>query len=266
MVSPAKASKARPAYAITSVDHALRLAAQLQLEGRLTVSEAAARLEVAPSTAHRLLSMLVYRDFATKEGREYRVGPVLSLASQSHSTTARLREAALPAMRHVVGLFDETATLMIRSGPTSRFIAEVESTQSLRVGNRTGMVFPAYRTSGGLALLAELEDGEIAALYDPARLEPQDEVPDMDAVLKHVRAAREQGFALNQGLSERGVLGIGHTVRAPDGEPLAAIGLAMPSARFEPALLRPIVAALRHAVREVERALADAGATAGSSA
>ncbi|WP_213016961.1 helix-turn-helix domain-containing protein [Rhodococcus sp. 3A] len=52
-----------PAYAISSVDHALRLAAMLHLKGELTVAEAADRLGVARSRAHRLLQMLVYRDF-----------------------------------------------------------------------------------------------------------------------------------------------------------------------------------------------------------
>lgn len=56
MGSSAKSTKERPAYAITSVDHALRLAALLQLEGATTVTDAAARLGVAPSTAHRLLA------------------------------------------------------------------------------------------------------------------------------------------------------------------------------------------------------------------
>lgn len=264
MVTPARDSKTRPAYAITSVDHALRLAAHLQLEGRLTVTEAAARLDVAASTAHRLLSMLVYRDFAVKDGREYRVGPILAVAAHSHSTTATLRQAALPAMRDLVSVFDETATLMIRSGRTIRFIAEVESTQTLRVGNRTGMVFPAYRTSGGLALLAELSDDEIRELYDPDRLGEDDEVPTIEPVLRHVRSARDQGFAFNQGLAERGVLGIGHAIRDPDGVALASLALALPVARFEAALLRPMVGGLRRAVRQVESALVDAAVAPGA--
>ena len=44
------------------------------------MSEAAERLGVARSTAHRLLSMLLYRDFAVQdEDRRYDAGPVLSL-------------------------------------------------------------------------------------------------------------------------------------------------------------------------------------------
>jgi DNA-binding IclR family transcriptional regulator len=54
-----KELKKPPPYTITSVDNALRIAAMLQLEGSLTLSEVAERLGVARSTAHRLLAMLV---------------------------------------------------------------------------------------------------------------------------------------------------------------------------------------------------------------
>ena len=93
----AQEMKTRPSYAISSVDHALHIATMLQLEGRLTVSEAAQRLGIARSTAHRLLTMLVYRDFAVQdESRVYHAGPVLELAAHSPSEASRLRTIALP--------------------------------------------------------------------------------------------------------------------------------------------------------------------------
>jgi hypothetical protein len=87
-----KPLKTPPSYAIASVDHALRAAAMLQLEDGLTVSQVAERLGVARSTAHRLLAMLVYRDFAVQDDdRVYRAGPVLELAAHSQSRTSMLR-------------------------------------------------------------------------------------------------------------------------------------------------------------------------------
>jgi DNA-binding MarR family transcriptional regulator len=62
-----RAMKNKPAYGIDSVDHALHLATVLQQEGPLRVTDAAQRLGVAPSAAHRLLAMLVYRDFAEQD-------------------------------------------------------------------------------------------------------------------------------------------------------------------------------------------------------
>ncbi|RBY83823.1 hypothetical protein DQ238_01820 [Geodermatophilus sp. TF02-6] len=96
-------------YAIRSVDSALRLAAALQVEGPLSVSEAADRLGVARSTAHWLLAMLVYRDFAEQlPDRRYAAGPVLR-SEFPQAPVTRLREVALPHLRRVVDAVGETA-------------------------------------------------------------------------------------------------------------------------------------------------------------
>ncbi|MBF8187168.1 helix-turn-helix domain-containing protein [Nonomuraea sp. K274] len=48
-------------YPIESVDNALRLIHLLRARGEVGVTAAAKALGVAPSTAHRLLAMLVFR-------------------------------------------------------------------------------------------------------------------------------------------------------------------------------------------------------------
>lgn len=71
--------KNRPAYAIESVDNALRVLQLLRDSGQVRVCDVAAEIGTARSTAHRLLAMLVYRDFAVQaEDRSYRPGPALS--------------------------------------------------------------------------------------------------------------------------------------------------------------------------------------------
>ena len=51
---------------LRSVDSALLLVTVLQQEGPMRVTDAAGRLGVSVSTAHRLLSALVHRDFAVQ--------------------------------------------------------------------------------------------------------------------------------------------------------------------------------------------------------
>lgn len=254
MVRQATSSKERPSYAISSVDHALRLAALLQLEGTTTVSHAAAHLGVAPSTAHRLLAMLVYRDFATRDGRSYRVGPVLAQVDQPPGTTGHLRDAALGPMTRLMNATGETVTMMILTQRHIRFVAEVECAHHLRVGHRTGMVFPAHRTSGGLAMLAEWDDDAIRKLY--AQAPEGEEPPDFHMLFARLESVRQQGFAMNNGLSERGVLALGHTIRGSEGVAVASLSIAMPASRFEPTAVRGLVSSLRRATREVEGALA----------
>lgn len=249
--------KKRPSYAIGSVDHALRIATMLQLEGELTVTEVAERLEVARSTAHRLLAMLVYRDFAVQtESRTYRAGPVLELAAHSQSDTSRLRLTALPHVQGLVDALGESANLIIRTGDTARFIASVECSQALRVGNREGMVFPAHMVTGGLVLLADLQEEELDGLYSPERFAGrEDQRPDLKRLRHELTKVRRNGFALNDGRSERGVVAIGCPVLEADGRAVAGLSVSMPSVRYRPALLEGFVEAIRFSSAAIERDL-----------
>jgi IclR family transcriptional regulator, acetate operon repressor len=241
--------KNKPPYAITSVDHALRLARLLQREGQLTVSEAAEHLGVARSTAHRLLAMLVYRDFAERgTDRSYQAGPVLHRAGPMPEHTAALCDAALPHLQVLVAKVNETANLMVRVGSQARFITTVECDRALRVGDRTGRVLPAHLASGGKALLAALDAEQLSQLYsgDEAGLL---------RLRKELSLVRQRGFALNEQATEAGVSAIGVSLPGP-GEPLAALSLAIPSARFHHDMLTAWVSALTTAAADIQRDMA----------
>ena len=252
-------AKERPPYAISSVDHALRLAAILQLEGGLSVTEAAERLNVARSTAHRLLSMLVYRDFAVQnEQREYHAGPVLQIAVHSKSETSRLRAAAYSHMAAMVDDVDESLNLIIRTGDTARFIASVECTQELRVGTREGMAFPTHLVTGGLVLLAQLNSEQVESLYSLDRFSDRlDQRPDLERLHRDLQRIRMQGFAVTQGLAELGVVAIGVPVRNRVGVAIAGLSMSMPSVRFDSVNIPAWVAALRATVHAIELEIGD---------
>nr|WP_223183748.1 MULTISPECIES: IclR family transcriptional regulator [unclassified Streptomyces] len=240
----------------------MRAAAILQLEGGASVSRIAERLGVARSTAHRILAMLVYRDFAVQgEDRLYRAGPVLEVASHSQSLVSRLRTAALPHLQRVVDLLDETANLSVRTGDTVRFLASVECGQALRVGSREGMVFPAHRTTAGLLLLADLSDEELDEVYAAERYRDRPaERPDAEGLRVELRRLRANGFAVNRGRSERGLTAVGVPVRDRDGGLLAGLSVSLPSVRYDPVRLRSLVATLEAAAHALERDLAEEGA------
>ena len=226
MTTPVPHSKRPPPYAVASVDHALRLALILQVEGALTVTQAAERLGVARSTAHRLLAMLVYWDFAVQDvARAYRPGPVLELAAHSRSRTSQLRATALPHMARLVDLFDESVNLGILFSDTTRFIASVECGQALRVGSREGMVFPAHHTTAGLLLLAEMAPNDLDSVYAEDRyVDRPDDRPDVAGLRREMAAIRRNGFAVNRGRSERGVAAVGVPVRDAEDGAVAGLG------------------------------------------
>lgn len=217
----------RPAYAVASVDSALLLATLLQQEGPMRVTDAAARLGVSGSTAHRLLGMLVYRDFAEQlPDRRYGPGPLMRRDGLPWPTVAGLREVAWPHLRRLVDGTGETANLMVLAGVDVRFVATVECDQVLRVGDRTGRTLPAHLASGGRALLATLPEdvaAEVLATLDD---------PVATRLRRELRTVRRRGFAVNDQDTETGLTALGAAVPASGASPPAAISLAMPRARF----------------------------------
>jgi IclR family acetate operon transcriptional repressor len=218
--------KNRPPYAIASVDAALLLATLLQQEGPMRVTDAAGRLGVSGSTAHRLLGMLVYRDFAEQlPDRRYGPGPLMRGGSLPQEPVARLREVALPHLHRLVDELGETANLMVLAGADVRFVATVECAHVLRVGDRTGRTLPAHLSSGGKAVLAGLPPAELDVALGGL---------DEDAVRRlhrELRTVRRRGFAVNDQGTEAGLIAVGVAVPAGAGLP-AALSLAMPSVRY----------------------------------
>jgi DNA-binding IclR family transcriptional regulator len=241
----------KPAYAIASVDSALLLATLLQQEGPMRVTDAAARLGVSVSTAHRLLGMLVYRDFAEQlPDRRYGAGPVLGRGPVPQASAGMLREIALPRLQTLVDALGETANVMVLSGSDVRFVATVECDRVLRVGDRTGRTLPAHLSSGGKAVLATLGPAQLAAVVDPleesvaARLE------------RELRTIRRRGFAVNDQATEAGLTAVGVAVPATDGFTGAALSLAVPTARYSRDRLPAWGAALAEAAAAIARDLA----------
>ena len=248
--------KNQPAYALNSVDHALRLAQLLQQEGPLTVSEAAERLGVARSTAHRLLAMLVYRDFAEQgKDRRYMPGPALYPAGLAPEQTLTLKEVARPHLQVLAAKVNETANLMVRIGTQVRFVTTVECDQVLRVGDRAGRVLPAHLASGGKALLAALDARQLAELY-------RNQDVDLARLHKELIIVRRRGFAVNDQRTETGVSAVGVALSGPAGAPQAALSLAIPTARFDRSQLPAWVSALTTAAADVQCDLSAAHHTA----
>ncbi|NKQ52692.1 IclR family transcriptional regulator [Amycolatopsis sp. K13G38] len=236
----------KPQYSIASVDHALQLAALLQQEGTLRVTDAADRLGVSASTAHRLLSMLVYRDFA-EQGPDRRYGPgkVLRPAAASEAPVPLLRRASGPHLRKLVDTTRETANLMVLAGIEVRFVTTVECDQVLRVGDRVGRSLPAHLSSGGKAMLAALTPAAVDALYADADL-------DLPRLHRELRLVRKRGFAINDQRTETGLTAVGVAVRDASGTPVAAVSSALPTARFAREKLSALVSAVSEAVGGIE--------------
>ena len=240
--------KNKPPYSIDSVDNALRILQMLRDSGQVRVSDVAAELGIARSTAHRMLAMLVYRDFAVQaEDRSYRPGPAIAAEPLRGEPAQRLRQAMRPHMEALCDQVAETINLVVLLGTQTRFLHTVESAQVLRVGDRQGTVLPAWKTSGGKALLAELSDAQLTALLRGVAGRPPEGMTAAErrSLVNELRLVRDQGYAENIEGSESGVSAVGVCVRDKAGDPVAALSVSAPSVRYTPDRSRMFLTELR---------------------
>jgi DNA-binding IclR family transcriptional regulator len=203
---------------------------------------------VAPSTAHRLLGSLRHQGFVVQERRDlYRPGPALAEIVMASAGRPDIRRVARPALEWLRDTVGETVSLLVLEGTNVLFIDSIEGPQSVRVGSRLGMVFPARLTSAGKALLAALPGGDLARLF-----------PASSPVWRELEGVRLAGFATNFEEREVGVSAIGACIRDPAGSPLAAVAVAAPASRLPGmAQAEALVAPLLGTVASIERLFRD---------
>jgi IclR family acetate operon transcriptional repressor len=242
-------TEATPAYPISSVDNALRLLQLFRERESVRLTDACAYLNVAHSTAHRLLAMLVHHGFVRQDARTraYRPGPTLIEIGLAVVQKMDVRVQARPLLEELAARFEETVHLVTLEDTEVRYIDAVESTRALRVAPRLGSVLPAHCTSAGKALLAELSDVELKTLYaDPITLTRQTDrslatLAQLTAALDEVRTT---GYATNYEESEEGVGSVAIALRDNHGNAVAAVAVAVPTSRLNQTARRDISSAL----------------------
>jgi DNA-binding IclR family transcriptional regulator len=248
-----------PAYPIASVDRALRVLAMLARQRTVRLVDASRELNVARSTAHRLMRMLQHHGLAMQDhgSRTYVAGPTLIELGLSAVRQVDIRAVARPCLEDLVREVEETAHLAILSDTNCLFIDSVESPRALRIGGRTGVSLPAHSTAAGKAVLAELDAAELEALYRNLPLTgvtPRTHTS-RTALEADLAAVRKLGYATNFEESEAGVTAIAAAIRPRSSRALGAVTLSLPTSRFTPASVKPLAARVCHAAAEISRRL-----------
>lgn len=248
----------QPAYPISSVDNALRLLVSLRDRDEITISRASAELGVARSTAHRLLAMLhSYGLVERGPNRTYRIGPVLAEIGLSALRQGDVRVQIRPFLEQLVAELGESAHLIVREGVNCRFVESVEGTHALRAIAHVGVAYPAHATSGGKALLAELDEHELCELF------PAEDLPKFNerslatraALIEHLGEVRAQGYGLNRAETELGICAVGMVQRTSSGRIAGALAVSAPEVRVSQERIGEIVAALRRVTAQAQRRL-----------
>lgn len=205
-----------------------------EAEGPVRVTEVAERLNVAPSTAHRLLAALVQGGYAMRSAtsHRYRRGPALTqLGSRPVGSPVLLQQLAHPILVRLAATSDRSAHLAVLDGLDVVAVDHVDASPSLR-DHADGVRLPAHATALGQAILAYAPEAlEAVAAGALARL--TDHTVDDAASLRHrLRDVRRCGYAVNIGGWMLETAGVAAPVRDARGDAVAAIGITGPSSGF----------------------------------
>lgn len=257
----------RPPYPIESVDNALRILQMLRDEGTVRLTDIAAELDIAISTAHRLMAMLVYRGFALQDdSRRYVAGPALGERAIGGSWTRTLRRLSMNSLEVLSGQLNETVNLLVRVGVSVRFLATVEGSATLRVGDRGGAVLPARLASGGKVLLAYEPPERLERLYRSRGVLASGHglsEAEFEELRAELALVRTRGYAINNEYTEAGVAALGVAIIDPSGRPVASFSVSVPATRIATLQSRTHLAAAFAARDDIQAVLAAEGFSAG---
>jgi IclR family pca regulon transcriptional regulator len=233
-------------------------------EGRpeLPLAAVAEATGLARATARRALITLEHLGYVVSGDRVFRLTPlVLSLGCPALSRTT-LPDIAVPHMAELVRRVHDSASLAVLDGDDIRYTARVATERIMSVNITIGTRFPAYAASMGRVLLAGLPAGEREARLARTELRPltSHTVTDPARLLGLLGRVRDEGFALVDEELEEGLRSLAVPVRDHTGRTVAALNVAMHTARrTTDECLAEVLAPLRATAAAIESDLHIAG-------
>lgn len=248
-----------PQYRIESVDNALRLLLMFRTERSVRVSQVAKYLDVAPSTAHRLLAMLQHHKFVAQnvDNKAYGPGEALVDLGVSLLDLSDVRLMARPHLSALAARLNETVAIAVLRDTTLTFVESVEVERALRVSTLTGATYPAHITAGGKAILAFLPADAVSDLYQPRGRAADTRLSSADfaTLVGELAEVRELGYATNYGQSDHGIGALAVPIWSvtQESEPVAAVCVSMPLSRFDEADIPSVVEQLQSTAQKLGR-------------
>lgn len=223
---------------LNSAANALRALECLVERGDVGVSEIARHLDVTVGTGHRILVTLVEMGFAEQNPatRRYRPsGKVLSLAQQMRGRV-NVRDRVHLHLVELVQVVRESAHLAVLDDGLVLYVDKVASDQPFGIEFRVGSRLPAHTTALGRALLAFDDDVDLATVIKAGAGGDHPSKPiDRARLARLLRTVRADGVAEDRGDFMADVRCVAAPVRGRSGHVVAAIDIAAPRSRFDPA-------------------------------
>lgn len=209
----------------------------------MTLSEAAAATGLPRATARRALLTSARQGYVSTDGNRFRVLPRILELGYARLSQLSLGELAQPHLAEVVAAVHESASMAVLDGDDIRYVARAAAGRIMSVDIMIGTRFPAYATSMGRVLLADLPESERARQLGQTELKALTSrtVTEPAALARLLETAAREGCALVDQELEEGLRSIAVPVRDPAGRAVAAINVSLHAARTSAEEARAVV-------------------------
>jgi IclR family pca regulon transcriptional regulator len=226
----------------------------------LTLSDVARQTGLTRAAARRFLLTLVDLGYVRSDDRRFTLTPRVLELGYSFLSSLTLPEIAQPHLRELVEQVHESSSVSVLDGADVVYVAREPTQRIMTVAISVGTRFPAYATSMGRVLLADLSDEALEEFLGHAELRPltAETVTDVGALRAELARVRAQGgWAVVDQELEGGLRSVAAPIHSPDGRVVAAVNLSTHASRrtmdeIRSALLPPLL----ESAERIERDLA----------
>lgn len=204
---------------------------------QIGVRQIAAAMNIAPSSAHRILLALAEAGYIRQDRKtqRYTLGNEFFRLSQIAIAKAPLRQAALPPMRRLVDSIRESSLLCVYDECRQEvtFAAAVNSTRSSGQIVEMNKWLPVRAGASGLAIMACLKEAEVQSIARRANLYRHPDLVEPQHLRSRLAGVRHKGYASARCHSATGGICLAAPIFGSRGKVLGTICVTIPQDRAE---------------------------------
>lgn len=225
---------------------------------RQTLSEVAAATGLTRAGARRILLTLQSLGYVETDGKRFALTARILDLGFAYLSSMPIWNRAEPVMEALVAQVKESCSAAVLDGTDIVYVLRVQTHKIMRINLAVGTRLPAYCTSLGRMLLADLDDATVRQRLEASERTAltRHTITDVDTLVAKVAQARRQGWCLMNQELEEGLISIAAPVTDRNGRTVAALNISGQANRTPAKVMQEtMLPGLRAAAAEISRLL-----------
>ncbi|MGB9242964.1 MAG: IclR family transcriptional regulator C-terminal domain-containing protein [Candidatus Acidiferrales bacterium] len=199
-----------------------------QRRHHLTISQVSTTTGLSRAAVRRCLYTLAKLGFAgSDDNRHFFLRPRILALGHSYISSMPLATAAQPVLEHISHLLHESCSIATLDGVEIVYIARANVTRIMSIDLGVGSRLPAFCTSMGRAILANLPPEELESVLARVEFKRYTErtITNAAKLTQALRQIRRDGYSIIDQELEHGLRSMAVPIQNPSGKVVAALNI-----------------------------------------